>query len=84
MSRRFGIGVGVVELDEHALTSGTDAKALASVTVEVGGQQASVCCIGEDMSFASLQATLSAVGRALAAQGLRQPRRLTRVGGTLS
>jgi 2-isopropylmalate synthase len=72
VSRRFGMGVGVVEFDEHALTSGTDAKALASVTVEVGGKQASACCIDEDTSFASLQATLSAVGRALAAQGLRQ------------
>jgi 2-isopropylmalate synthase len=72
VSRRFGVGVGVVEFDEHALTSGTDAKALASVTVEVGGRQASACCIDEDTSFASLQATLSAVGRALAAQGLRQ------------
>jgi 2-isopropylmalate synthase len=72
VSRRFGTGVSVVEFDEHALTSGTDAKALASVTVEVGGRQASACCIDEDTSFASLQATLSAVGRALAAQGLRQ------------
>ncbi|HZF30285.1 MAG TPA: 2-isopropylmalate synthase [Gammaproteobacteria bacterium] len=72
VSRRFGMGVGVVEFDEHALASGTDAKALASVTVEVGGRQASACCIDEDTSFASLQATLSAVGRALAAQGLRQ------------
>ena len=72
VSRRFGTSVAVVEFDEHALTSGTDAKALASVTVEVGGKQASACCIDEDTSFASLQATLSAVGRALAAQGLRQ------------
>ncbi|HEX5046877.1 MAG TPA: 2-isopropylmalate synthase [Gammaproteobacteria bacterium] len=72
VSRRFGMGVSVAEFDEHALTSGTDAKALASVTVEVGGRQASACCIDEDTSFASLQATLSAVGRALAAQGLKQ------------
>jgi 2-isopropylmalate synthase len=72
VSRRFGTSVAVVEFDEHALTSGTDAKALASVTVEAGGKQASACCIDEDTSFASLQATLSAVGRALAAQGLRQ------------
>jgi hypothetical protein len=45
---------------------------LASVTVEVGGKQASACCIDEDTSLASLQATLSAIGRAVAAQALRQ------------
>jgi 2-isopropylmalate synthase len=72
VSRRFGAAVAVVEFDEHAMSPGTEAKALASVTVEVGGRQASACCIDEDTSFASLQATLSAVGRALAAQGLRE------------
>ncbi len=73
VSRRFGVAVAVVEFDEHALSPGTEAKALASVTVEAGGQQASACSIDEDTSFATLQATLSAVGKALAAQAaLRQ------------
>jgi 2-isopropylmalate synthase len=72
VNRRFGVNVAVVEFDEHALSSGTEAKALASVTVEAGGRQASACCIHEDTSLASLQATLSAIGRALAAQALRQ------------
>jgi 2-isopropylmalate synthase len=72
VSRRFGVSVDIVEFDEHALSTGTEAKALASVTVEMGGQQASACCIDEDTSLASLQATLSAVGRALEAQALRR------------
>jgi hypothetical protein len=42
------------------------------VTVEASGQQASACCIDEDTSLASLQATLSAIGRAVAAHALRQ------------
>jgi 2-isopropylmalate synthase len=73
VSRRFGVAISVVEFDEHAMTPGTQAKALASVTIEAGGRQASACCIDEDTSLASLQATLSAIGRALEAQaGLRQ------------
>jgi len=72
VNRRFGVGIDVVEFDEHAMSAGREAKALASVTVEIGGKQASACCIDEDTSLASLQATLSAIGRAIAAQTLRQ------------
>ena len=72
VNRRFGTAVAVVEFDEHAMSAGTEAKALASVTVEIAGQQASACCIHEDTSLASLQATLSAIGRALEAQALRK------------
>jgi 2-isopropylmalate synthase len=72
VNRRFGVSVAVAEFDEHAMSPGTEAKALASVTVEVGGRQATACCIDEDTSLASLQATLSAIGRALEAQALRQ------------
>jgi 2-isopropylmalate synthase len=73
VSRRFGVAISVVEFDEHAMSPGTEAKALASVTIEAGGRQASACCIDEDTSLASLQAVLSAIGRAIEAQaGLRQ------------
>jgi 2-isopropylmalate synthase len=72
VNRRFGVKVDIVEFDEHAMSAGTEAKALASVTVEASGQQASACCIDEDTSLASLQATLSAIGRAIAAHALRQ------------
>jgi 2-isopropylmalate synthase len=72
VNRRFGLAVSVVEFDEHAMTPGTEAKALASVTVEADGRQATACCIDEDTSLATLQATLSAVGRAVEAQDLKQ------------
>jgi 2-isopropylmalate synthase len=72
INRRFGVAVTVAEFDEHAMAPGTEAKALACVTVEAGGKQASACCIDEDTSLASLQATLSAIGRVLAAQALRE------------
>ncbi|MEO8465553.1 MAG: 2-isopropylmalate synthase [Gammaproteobacteria bacterium] len=72
VNRRFGVTVAVAEFDEHAMAPGTEAKALASVTVEAGGKQASACCIDEDTSLATLQATLSAIGRVLAAQTLRE------------
>jgi 2-isopropylmalate synthase len=67
VSRRSGVIVSVIEFDEHAMAPGTEAKALASVTVEAGGRRATACCIDEDTSLATLQATLSAVGRAIAA-----------------
>jgi 2-isopropylmalate synthase len=73
VSRRFGVAISVVEFDEHAMAPGTEAKALASVTIEAGGRQASACFIHEDTSLASLQAVLSATGRAIAAAAdLRQ------------
>jgi 2-isopropylmalate synthase len=65
VTRRFAVAVSVIDFDEHAMSPGTAAKALASVTVEAGGRQATACCIDEDTSLATLQATLSAVGRAL-------------------
>jgi 2-isopropylmalate synthase len=73
VSRRFGMEIAVVEFDEHAMAPGTEAKALAAVMVDVGGRQATACCIDEDTSLATLQATLSAIGRAMEARvGLRQ------------
>jgi 2-isopropylmalate synthase len=68
LSRRYGVNIAVIAFDEHALTPGTEAKALAAVMVSVDGRYASACCIDEDSSRATLQATLSAVGRVLGAQ----------------
>ena len=65
--QRFAADVSIIEFDERALSAGTDAKALASVIVDVDGERAAACCVDEDSSFAVLQATLSAVGRGLAA-----------------
>lgn len=60
---RFGVDISVVEFDEHALTPGTEAKALAAVLVKIDDERAAACCIDEDSSRATLQAVLSAVGR---------------------
>ena len=79
VSRQFDVSVAVVDFDEHAMTPGTEAKALASVTVEAGGRRATACCIDEDTSLASLQATLSAVGRALAKRSANAKQRLRNV-----
>jgi 2-isopropylmalate synthase len=65
VNRNFSLQASVVEFDEHAMSSGTDARALAAVSVAAGSRQASACCIDEDTSFATLQAALSAVGRAI-------------------
>jgi 2-isopropylmalate synthase len=67
VSKRFGKRMAITQFDEHALTPGTEAKALASVVVAIDDKQSAACCIAEDSSFAVLQATLSAVGRALPA-----------------
>ena len=72
--QRFAADVSIIEFDERALSAGTDAKALASVIVDVDGERAAACSIDEDSSFAVLQATLSAVGRGLAAADERMKR----------
>ena len=72
--QRFASDVSIIEFDERALSAGTDAKALASVIVDIGGERAAACCIDEDSSFAVLQATLSAVGRGLACADERMKR----------
>jgi 2-isopropylmalate synthase len=64
--RHFNVDVTVVDFDEHAMTPGTEAKAIASIMLEVGGEKVAACCIDEDSSRATLQATLSAIGRASA------------------
>jgi 2-isopropylmalate synthase len=66
ISKHFNVRVAVHAFDEHAMTPGTEAKAIASILLEVDGQQVAACCIDEDSSFATLQATLSAIGRAAA------------------
>ena len=55
------------------MTPGTEAKAIASIMLEVDGEKVAACCIDEDSSRATLQATLSAVGRSgVVRQRLRQ------------
>jgi len=63
VSKHFNVTVAVKDFDEHAMTPGTEAKAIASIMLEVDGETVTACCIDEDSSRATLQATLSAVGR---------------------
>jgi 2-isopropylmalate synthase len=63
MLRHFDVRVTIIEFNEHSLTPGTGAKAIASVRLDVDGDQVVACCIHEDSSLAALQATLSAIGR---------------------
>jgi 2-isopropylmalate synthase len=73
VGKHFNVKVTVKDFDEHAMTPGTEAKALASIMLEVDGETVTACCIDEDSSRATLQATLSAVGRSgVVRQRLRQ------------
>ncbi|MDN3647728.1 2-isopropylmalate synthase [Reinekea marina] len=63
ISSELGVELKVTQFDEHALTQGTDSKAISSVCIDVDGKQSVACFIHEDTTTANLQALLSAVGR---------------------
>jgi 2-isopropylmalate synthase len=65
LQRDLGLRIAVVAFEEHALETGTKARALASVMLEAGGLQSAACAIDEDSAVATLQAVLSAVGRSV-------------------
>lgn len=67
LARQRGVVVEVEAFDEHALSEGTEANAMACVRVRVGDTRGSAAALGEDTAAAALQAVLSAVGAALAA-----------------
>ncbi|MCC6203299.1 MAG: 2-isopropylmalate synthase [Gammaproteobacteria bacterium] len=69
LARAFGVRINIEAYDEHALSPGTEAQALASVGLRVDGVAGHACAIDEDSTQATLQAVLSAVGRVLAARG---------------
>ncbi len=66
LGRQRGVAVKVEQFDEHALTPGTEAEALACVRVRVGETVAAAAAFGEDTAGAALQAVLTAVGSAVA------------------
>ena len=73
IGKHYDVAISVKDFDEHAMTPGTEAKAIASIMLEVDGEKVAACCIDEDSSRATLQATLSAVGRSgVVRQRLRQ------------
>lgn len=65
--RQRGVAVVVEQFDEHALTPGTEAQAMACARVRIGETLASAAAFGEDTTAAALQAVLTAVGSAIAA-----------------
>jgi 2-isopropylmalate synthase len=73
ISKHFNVDISVRDFHESAMTPGTEAKAIASIMLDVDGETVAACCIDEDSSRATLQATLSAVGRSgVVRQRLRQ------------
>ena len=65
LARGRGVRAEVEQFDQHALTAGTEAKAIACVRVRLGEATATAVAFGEDTAEATLQAVLSAVGKAL-------------------
>ncbi|GLW08625.1 2-isopropylmalate synthase [Microtetraspora sp. NBRC 13810] len=61
---RVGVGVRVLDYSEHALSSGTDAKAASYVECEVNGQVLWGAGIDANTTTAALKALVSAVNRA--------------------
>jgi 2-isopropylmalate synthase len=64
-AKRSGQQVSVVDYNEHAIGSGTDAEAVAYVQLNIGGQRVSGVAFDHDTVSASLKAVLSALNRSL-------------------
>ncbi len=63
LSRQYQVQIAVSQYDQHAIGEGTDAKALAAISVQIDNQQISAIAIDEDTSTATLQALLTAFSR---------------------
>jgi 2-isopropylmalate synthase len=60
---RSGHRISVVDYNEHAIGSGTNAEAVAYVQLNIGGQRVSGAAFDHDTVSASLKAVLSALNR---------------------
>jgi 2-isopropylmalate synthase len=67
LTRHSGRRINVVDYSEHAIGAGTDAEAIAYVQLNIDGQRYSGAAFDHDTVSASLNAVLSALNRALAA-----------------
>jgi 2-isopropylmalate synthase len=67
LKAELGAEVEVTEYSEHAMSSGSDAKAVTYVQVKIGDQICSGVAISEDTVAANLNAVLAAVSPVLAA-----------------
>jgi 2-isopropylmalate synthase len=65
LQRQRGTAVSVEAFDEHALGEGTEAEAMACVRIRLGETVASAVALAEDTTSASLQAVLTAAGKAV-------------------
>lgn len=70
LKERLGREVQVTEYSEHALTTGSDARAATYIQVKVGEQTFSGVAISEDTVAANLNAVLAAISPALAARAV--------------
>jgi 2-isopropylmalate synthase len=68
LERKFGVNIRVKQLDESALTEGTDAQAQACVALEIDGETYCSVTTGEDTSAAILQGVLKAFARCQVAE----------------
>jgi 2-isopropylmalate synthase len=68
LRRALGIDMEIVDYREHALSKGSDAKAIAYVEAHAGGRAIFGCGMDPNIVSASLRAVTSAANRALAAR----------------
>ncbi|HQS58471.1 MAG: 2-isopropylmalate synthase [Gallionellales bacterium 35-53-114] len=66
---RSGQQVSVVDYNEHAIGTGTNAEAVAYVQLNINGQRVSGAAFDHDTVSASLKAVLSALNRSLVSAG---------------
>ncbi len=65
LARHLGVAVAVDAYDEFALSEGTRANAMACIRLGANGRQSSAVALAEDTTSATLQALLTAVGKAV-------------------
>jgi len=63
LSKRYACDIEVTQFDQHAMTKGTDAQALACIEMNVGGVTCHAVAQAEDTTAAALQAMLAGFSR---------------------
>lgn len=66
LSKRFNTDINILHFDEYAIGTGSDAQAMACVSMKVNSEIYSSAALAEDTTMATLQALFTAVGRAFA------------------
>ena len=63
LSDQFGCDIQILQFDQHAVGSGSDAEAQSSIKVKVGTESFFASATSSDSSAASLQALLTAFSK---------------------